>query len=299
MCIRDRAMKVLTKTGGESEKIIFEVIEQQKLCDSLLAEMRIFKTDTGLTPIQRRAFASQYNGMVYDNAASGPKPKMKERLQMLQSKGVVAAAEREKAARLQTIADEEANRHSRTDAMVKEETTNMTSQYMEERAELSAALKEAKGDMLGSEEQVLQVESSFIAVQLQVEQELEMMTMLNRFYADAKAIMGKSGKEMDAIVDSLSSKLQEMRAAKTMGNANTDLMRETEEGGADYAESAWAHCNSKRFFHSLMEMRETQLAALTVKLSNSEMRGWQARRAANTASEGKPDPKHVDPSANV
>ena len=294
-----KAMKVLTKTGAESEKIIFEVIENQKIYDSLLADIRIFKTDTGIGPIQRRVFPAQYNGRVYDSTASQGKPKMKERLQMLQSKGVIAAAEKEKAARIQSVAEEEATRQTRIENLIQEETTKVTSQYMEERNELKAALKEAKGNTLGSEEQILQVESSFLSVQLQVEQECEMAAMLCRFFADAKAVMGASGAKMDATIEGLTAKIHEMRAANTMSNANSDLMRETGEFDADYAMAAYAHCNSKRFFHCLMEMREAQFAALTVKLSNTELSNWQTRRESNSAAKDKPDPKHVDPSADV
>ncbi|EPY28470.1 kinesin [Strigomonas culicis] len=120
-----KAMRVVTATGAEAEKMQFDYVETERLYDSICSDLHIFQAEMGARPtvIHRRLLAHQ--GCYYDAAATTPqgcaKITMRDRRAALEAMGAIAAAQRERA---EIVAQQDAEKaeeaHRRAQAIAEE-----------------------------------------------------------------------------------------------------------------------------------------------------------------------------------
>ena len=274
-----KAMKVHTTNGAESEKLQFDLMEYGKTYDSLLGDLHIFTTDTGCKPILRRHGPQHYSGRlnVYDSKNAKRPYKAKERLAHLEAIGALQAASEERRAILAKREDDERNKKANFAREVQQACDEAVLEYRTKADELWRGYSEVRLEGLQSEEQSVGIEAAVARQVMVLEEEAARIGMALNFFQTHRALTTDGIAARDVMLGHLNFELQELRAK---GGITANRSEEDAAFDAQYAQSAWFHCNGKRFFYSLMEMREAQVALLIAKLNHAELRNWSSRAAA-------------------
>lgn len=274
-----KAMKVHTTNGAESEKLQFDVMEAGKIYDSLLGDLHIFTTETGCLPILRRHGPQHYQGRlnVYD-AKNAKKPyKPKERLGHLEAIGALAASSDERQRILAKREQDERNKKENFALEVKKACDESVLEYRTKANELWKLLSDAKMEGIESAERELGIEEAVERQVLLIEEELAKTGIQLSRYQQQRQLGAVSMTSHDREMAGIQQALADLRA-----KGGITITKSDEDVFVDrlYAQAAWFHCNGKRFFYSLMEMREAQIALLMEKFNVAELKNWTIKAEA-------------------
>eukprot|EP00744_Colponema_vietnamica_P008783 GILI01012523.1.p1 GENE.GILI01012523.1~~GILI01012523.1.p1 ORF type:complete len:613 (+),score=137.36 GILI01012523.1:236-2074(+) len=274
-----KAMKVHTTNGAESEKLQFDVMESGKIYDSLLGDLHIFATDTGCSPILRRFAPQSYQGKlnVYDGKNAKKPYKAKERIAHLEATGAMAAASDERQQVLAKREQEERNKKENFNHEVRKACDESVLEYRTKANDLWRLLKEAKMEGIESAERELAIQEAVERQVLLIEEELAKTGIMLARYQQQRHLGSANMSANDHEIAGLQQALADLRS-----KGGITIYKSDEDTLVDklYAQSAWFHCNGKRFFYALMEMREAQTALLMEKLNVAEIKNWTIKAEA-------------------
>ena len=280
-----KAMKVITTTGAESEKLQFEVIEAEKTQDAILADLKVFscEAEVNLALLRRKFVSVRASRLAYDSKNFRKPYKEKERRQFLDANQVLRQAEAEKNEVIARRRKEEEDRKIHHDAMIKAEATAIVDEYKGAVSELWAGLKSEFETKLDGEFSYLNAESSFTAQLTLLEEGDAFDLIMAEFCRGLSSRLNRNIREGDVAIDKLQQEITALRAKQQTGH-DTDMTDPQQEDDDDaYATACWAHCSSKRFYVSLMELRDTQLRSMIAKLSCEELDRFVREKTAAVA----------------
>jgi hypothetical protein len=290
---RVKDMKVTTTTGAEAEKMLFDFIESEKMYDALVGDLRIWSVESGCRTVIRRQMAKQNSipALYYDQKARRPH-KRDERRAALEQLGYleVAAAEKDQqiVQRQRDIEREERQLHE----LHADERRIQVTAYKEQRGELESELKSASSDATSHQIKILVLDSSAITTGLAVDEEVDFAVLMSQHFEGLKQLGALEIQKLDAELAALSdqTKLQKSRSGNAVFTDPQQLADQEEASSqalgddATYANACWGHCAAKRFFASVMELREGQLRLNIAKTQTTALSNWLKKK---DASEGK------------
>lgn len=286
---RVKDMKVTTTTGAETEKLLFDIVEAEKLYDALIGDLRIWSAESGCRTVIRRTMARQRSAPIlfYDQKARRPH-KRDERRAQLEQQGYldVAAAEKEQQI-IQRQRDIEREEQQLHDLHAKERKVQVTT-YKEQRAELEQELYSATGDATSHQMKQLILDSSAVSTGITVDEEVDIALLLNQHLEGLKVIGALEVRKLDAELADLSDQAKLQKSRSQGGSSFSDPQQllddeasQSVEDDANYANACWGHCSAKRFFASVMELREGQLRLNIAKSQTTAMANWLKKKEAS------------------
>lgn len=267
-----KAMKVTTVTGADTEKQQFEYFEAEKTFDALCADLHIFHLESNVKPIlrQHNGQSSWESRLLYDTKAKRPY-KRDERKQFLEQSGAVRAAEDAKRQAAAKKAEEELKWAEELSQMHAKERDGLVMEYKESFDELFGAVQTESNAIRNHLQQMALVDCSAGSNVMRLEEDVAFAELCQAEFAARKGLLVQQVQSSDAELVSVEKQLGARSAAMKTGHHvdPADLNAETE-----YALACWAHCAAKRFFVSLMELREAQHRHLTLRCHSSTLSSW-------------------------
>lgn len=286
---RVKDMKVTTTTGAEAEKMLFDFIEAEKLYDSLVGDLRIWSVESGCKTVIRRQIAKQNPSILYYDQKARRPHKREERRAVLEQLGYldIAAAEKDQQIiqRQRDIEREERQLHE----LHANERRIQVAAYQEQRGELESELKSATGDATSHQIKQLVLDNSAITTGLTVDEEVDFALLMGQHLDGLKRVGALEIQKLDAELASLSDQAKLQKSRSQGGTVFSDPQQLTDheesssQGAADdatYANACWGHCAAKRFFASVMELREGQLRLNIAKTQTTALENWLKKKEA-------------------
>jgi hypothetical protein len=282
-----KAMKVVTTTGAESEKLQFEVLEAEKTQDALLADLKIFSCEHEilLALLRRKALSLRASKLAYDSKNFRKPYKDKERRLFLEANGVLQIAEAEKQAVQSKRKHDEEQRRVQHDELIAKEAQKSVEEYRSSVNELRAALAAELRGKLDVEFSLVHAEASFMSQTIVLEEDSARSALLSEFFSGLTGKIADAVKGGDLTIDRLQGELNSLRAVQAPPHSPTSPGHDAMEADdVEYANACWAHCSAKRFFVSLMHLRDLQARSLTAKLGSAELERFIAEKESASAS---------------
>ncbi|KAG5467324.1 hypothetical protein CUR178_00966 [Leishmania enriettii] len=271
-------MKVTTSTGAEAEKLQFDFLESGKTCDALLADLHIFAAESQAKAGVIRRKKLQNGGMYYDASASKggktAKVSLKDRRSSVESMGVLAAAQEERAELIASSEREKADEAAILQRAVDEKRDEFYQEYLGEVKEVKEAIAEQASVSTNHGMRQLLLESA-ACTNLIAEEEAERWAALTlKYVKEHREVCYRELAANSELVEELSRNFNKQRLSSAFPGTP-----ETIEDDRKYALSSWYHCLGKRFFSNCLELREYQMILLSVTRGNAMLERWKRKNA--------------------
>ena len=267
-----KAMKVTTVTGADTEKQQFEYFEAEKTFDALCADLHIFHLESIVKPVLRQHNAKSWESrLFYDQKAKRPY-KREERKIFLEQSGAIQVAEDEKRRAAEKKSSEEAQWAEELSQLHAKERDGLVMEYKESHDELSTALRSESNAVRNHLQQMAMVDCSAGSNVLRLDEEVSFAEFVQAERTAYKHLLIQGIHNSESELTIVEKHLGASRNSAAASGVHIDPADVNAD--ADYAVACWAHCAAKRFFASLMELREAQLRHLTLRCHSSTLSSW-------------------------
>lgn len=269
-----KAMKVTTTTGAEAEKLQFDFLEAEKTYDAIAADLHIFQVEMYARSALIRRRLTQNQGMYYDAGVgqSGGKQRttLKERRSAVEALGAMKLAQQERQDILDRLDKEKSEEASRTAQAIADARDALVNEHRVSMQETQEAIESETYLRVHHASQELNLQAAAqgnLIVEEEAADWAEIMVGYMREHHDAceKEVVATS-----TIFENVSREVNRQRL-----QATSHETPETIEDNRQYALHTWGHCTAKRFFSSCMELREDQMALLSIQRGNKELENWR------------------------
>lgn len=290
-----KAMKVMTTTGAEAEKLQFDVIEAEKTYDALLADLHIFQLETGCGPVIHKHLAKKLRTPIlfYDPKARR-QYKKEDRKSALDDMGATDVAEMQRRAVVQRRTDEENQREQREYESMCKVRDEIVTAYREQRSDIVGQLNvTAKhGSQVGTE--ALQLDMMSLQKQVEIEEEIEFLTLQAAHYDQLRSIGSREKAALDAEIYEMTGIVVNVKQQKSATEQLLDSDMRASAAAEDkyYAAASWGHCAAKRFFASIMELRESQWRWNFARTQVARLATWISAAEAADQKNSKQQNRH-------
>ncbi|CCW62061.1 unnamed protein product [Phytomonas sp. EM1] len=269
-----KALKVVTSTGVEVEKLQLEYIEQNKNYDAICADLHIFTTDQlAKAPLIRRR-CPQNCGLYYDVPVGGSNGKAKlngkDRYTVLESIGAIAAAQEERAALLDKQEREKRTRDVQMRKAITEERDNLVEEAKAAIIEAQASIKQEVNLCKSYLVERMYFESSERARQIMDQADTEWAALVSNFKEKYSVLLKNKLAQISDLFANVSRDLDSMKPS-TVLTKDSRLI----EDDMRYSLSVWAHCIGKRTFSRFLELQEYKMQLIEYLKGNYSLERWQ------------------------
>ncbi|CCW69411.1 unnamed protein product [Phytomonas sp. Hart1] len=271
-----KALKVVTTSGAEVDKLQFDYIEQKKQHSALCADLHIFALDQfARVPLIRRRCA-QNCGFFYDASVGTSNGKAKSngkdlRYAALEGMGVISVANKERKALLENQESEKREKASQTSKAIAEDRDNLVEEFKATFTEIYESIQRENNSSKSHLTEIMSLKYSERARQIMDEADSERATLVSKFRKKYHVLLKNTLSYLSDRFAAISLELDKTKSPIAPAEDSKQI-----EHDRKYALLVWAHCIAKRIFSQLMELQESKMRLLEYLRGNHRLEKWQS-----------------------